>query len=232
MKLTQKTFLIYGVSKGLGKAIFNQLPDAEDKVFGISRTRPDFLNTQNDRHFWIQADLSDVKNAKEAIQHAIGGEQIDYLIYNVGIWEKTAFNADYDFEQLAVDEIEEIIHTNITSLILSVQSFLPNLRKSENAKIIFIGSTLGLENHNKQAVIFSAAKFALRGVVQSLRTHLRKDNIGITALNLGDLATDAEHDETLIPLSDVISALNFVIQTSNASCVKEIDMPSMKDIDL
>lgn len=231
MKPTQKTFLIYGVSKGLGKAIFNQLPNAEDRVFGVSRTKPDFLNTENNKHIWIQADLSDAKNAKEGIQLVVGTETVDYLIYNVGIWEKTAFTKDYDFEQLAVHEIEEIIHTNITSLLLSVQSFLPNLRKSANAKIIFIGSTLGLSNHNKQAVVFSAAKFALRGVVHSLRTQLRKDNIGITALNLGDLATEGEQ-EALIPLTDVISALRFVIQTSPKTCVKEIDMPSMTDIDL
>lgn len=231
MKPISKTFLIYGVSKGLGKAIFSELPDAEDRVFGVSRTKPDFLDAASSRQTWVQADLSDPKNAKEAIAHAIGTTQIDYLIYNVGIWEETAFTAAYDFEQLALTEIETIIHTNITSLLLSVQSFLPNLRKSANAKIIFIGSTLGLPNHNKQAVVFSAAKFALRGVVHSLRGQLRKDSIGMTTLNLGDLATDQE-GATLIPLSDVISALRFVIHTSSKTCVKEIDMPAMQDADL
>jgi 3-oxoacyl-[acyl-carrier protein] reductase len=105
-----------------------------------------------------------------------------------------------------------------------------------------IGSTLGLQNHNKQAVVFSSAKFALRGVVHSLRTHLKHDNIGITALNLGDLATDhpdeaeevilSRFNHSLIPLSDVIKALKFIISTTNGSCIKEIDMPSMKDNDI
>lgn len=231
MRSTQKTFLIYGVSKGLGKAIFNQLPAAEDQVFGVSRTKPDFLDAENSRKIWVKADLSAPKSAGEAIKHRLGAAKIDYLIYNVGIWEETAFTENYNFEALAITEIEAIIHTNITSLLLSVQSFLPNLRKSENAKIIFIGSTLGLPNHNKPAVVFSAAKFALRGVVHSLRTHLRKDSIGITTLNLGDLATDQE-SPTMIPLSDVISALRFVINTSPKTCIKEIDMPAMQDADL
>lgn len=231
MKSIPKTFLIYGVSKGLGKAIFNQLPDAEDQVFGVSRTKPYFLDTENTRHTWIKADLSAQKNARDAVKQGIGAAEIDYLIYNVGIWEETAFTENYNFEELELTEIEAIIHTNITSLLLSVQSFLPNLRKSANAKVIFIGSTLGLPNHNKQAVVFSAAKFALRGVVHSLRTQLRKDHIGITTLNLGDLATDQE-GATLIPLSDVISALRFVINTSAKTCVKEIDMPAMLDADL
>ncbi|NQX39981.1 hypothetical protein HQN84_14100 [Pedobacter steynii] len=45
------------------------------------------------------------------------------------------------------------------------------------------------------------------------------------------MATDQE-GATLIPLSDVINALRFVINTSSKTCVKEIDMPAMQDIDL
>jgi len=39
----------------------------------------------------------------------------------------------------------------------------------------------------------------------------------------------AETNHALIPLSDVILAIKFIISTSNASCVKEILMPAMKD---
>ena len=34
---------------------------------------------------------------------------------------------------------------------------------------------------------------------------------------------------SLIPLSDVIKAIKFIISTTNATCVKEILMPAMKD---
>lgn len=239
----KNTYLIYGVSKGLGKAILKFLPDKNDKVFGISRTKPSYPEATDNNNVWIQADLSNSKQAVATIKDVIGAEKIDYLIYNVGIWEKTAFTSDYDFEQLDDHEIEEIISTNITSSILSIKSLLPNLRLSKNGKIIIIGSTLGLENHNKKEVVFSVTKFAVRGIIHSLRTYLREHSIGVTAINLGDLATEYEYEEgieivkekhkgELIPLADVIHALKFVINTSNAACVKEINMPSMKDLDL
>lgn len=243
MNETNNTYLIYGASKGLGKAILRFLPAKNDKVFGISRTKPSYPEATTNHPIWIQADLSQPRQAVTTIKHLIGAEKIDFLIYNVGIWEKTGFTPNYNFEQLADTEIETIISTNITTAILSIQSMLPNLKLSKHGKIIIIGSTLGLQNHNKKEVVFSITKFAIRGMIHSLRTHLREHSIGVTAINLGDLATENEYEEdtvfvtkknqgALIPMADVLSALKFIISTSNATCVKEIDMPSMKDLDL
>ncbi|WP_426276707.1 SDR family oxidoreductase [Chryseobacterium sp. S-02] len=239
----KNTYLIYGVSKGLGKAILKFLPDKNDKVFGISRTKPSYPEATENNNTWIQADLSKSQQAITTIKEVIGIEKIDYLIYNVGIWEKTGFTPNYNFEQLDDNEIEEIINTNITSSLLSIKSLLPNLKLSKNGKIIIIGSTLGLQNHNKKEIVFSVTKFAIRGIIHSLRTHLREHSIGVTAVNLGDLATEYEYEEgidivtekhtgELIPLADAINALKFIISTSNATCVKEINMPSMKDLDI
>jgi short-subunit dehydrogenase len=239
----KNTYLVYGVSKGLGKAILKFLPGNADKVFGISRTRPSYPEATAGHNVWIQADLSRPQEAVKTIKEAIGADKIDYLIYNTGIWEKTGFTPDYDFEQLDNNEIEEMISTNLTSSVLSIKSLLPNLKLSGNGKIIIIGSTLGLPNHNKKEVVFSVTKFAIQGIVHSLRTHLRPHNIGITVLHLGDLATQYEYEEgteivtdnhqgALIPLADVLHALRFIINTTNATCIKEISMPSMKDPDI
>lgn len=53
-----------------------------------------------------------------------------------------------------------------------------------------IGSTWGLDNHNGKEVTFSATKYALRGIAQSLRETLREDKIAISVINLGYLATE------------------------------------------
>lgn len=234
-----KTFLIYGASKGLGKAICQALPSEGDAVFLVSRTQPRYIEARLPNRIWIPADLGMPHHSASVIKETIGDAIVDCLIYNVGIWEKAGFTADYNFEQTDNGEIEQIIQTNITSCLLAIKSILPNLRQSTNGKIIIIGSTLGLDNHNKKEVVFSATKFAARGIAHSLRSHLRKDRIGITVINLGDLATEQEsqvaiekYEGRAIPMADVIHALRFVLNTSNASCVKEIHMPAMMDPDL
>lgn len=231
-----KTFLIYGVSQGLGKAIAEKIIISNDKIYGVSRSEPQLSREIE----WIKADLAHPLKASIAVKSVIQDKPLDVLIYNVGIWEHSAFTDAYNFSSISASETQTIIDTNITSCILSIQYFLDNLQKSKNAKVILIGSTWGLDHHNGQEVIFSATKFALRGIAHSLREITRKDSIGVTVLNLGYLATEYDVDtplkdilessnQSLIPLLDVVAAINFVISTSRATCVKEIIMPAMQD---
>lgn len=239
MSNLSKNFLIYGVSKGLGKAIIQSIPESHDVIYGISRSIPISMANLN----WIEADLSSSETSVHQIKEIINDNKIDVLIYNVGIWETNAFTDEYDFEKISPLEINQMISTNITTCIQSLQALLKNLRASKNAKVILIGSTWGVENHNGKELIFSATKFALRGVAESLREILRNDLIGVSILNLGYLATEyeidtaidkvlKETDYSLIPLADVIHAIKFIMSTSKGTCVKEILMPAMKDINV
>ena len=239
MSNLSKNFLIYGVSKGLGKAIIQSIPESHDVIYGISRSIPISMANLN----WIEADLSSSETSVHQIKKIINDNKIDVLIYNVGIWETNAFTEEYDFEKISSLEINQMISTNITTCIQSLQALLKNLRASNNAKVILIGSTWGVENHNGKELIFSATKFALRGVAESLREILRNDLIGVSILNLGYLATEyeidtpiekvlKETDYSLIPLADVIHAIKFIMSTSKGACVKEILMPAMKDINV
>ena len=236
MNSLSKTFLIYGVSKGLGKAIAKLIPDSIDTVYGVSRSAPEGIDNLN----WISTDLSYPEDAVHTVKKVVGEDKIDILIYNVGIWENNAFTDSYNFKEVSSIELNKIINTNISTCIQSLQSLIDNLKRSDNAKVILIGSTWGVDNHNGKELIFSATKYALRGVAQSLREILREDLIGVSILNLGYLATEyeidvptelilAETNHSLIPLSDVIQAIKFIISTTNATCVKEILMPAMKD---
>ena len=239
MSNLSKNFVIYGVSKGLGKAIIQSIPESHDVIYGISRSIPISMANLN----WIEADLSSSETSVHQIKEIINDNKIDVLIYNVGIWETNAFTDEYDFEKISPLEINQMISTNITTCIQSLQALLKNLRASNNAKVILIGSTWGVENHNGKELIFSATKFALRGVAESLREILRNDLIGVSILNLGYLATEyeidthidkvlKETDYSLIPLADVIHAIKFIMSTSKGACVKEILMPAMKDINV
>ncbi|GAB1440782.1 SDR family oxidoreductase [Providencia sp.] len=231
-----KTYLIYGVSKGLGKALVQGIPTSEDTTYGVSRSKPPF---EHANFHWIQTDLNDMQCAN-TIKNVIKQQPIDTLIYNVGIWEKLAFSDEYQFETTDDIELLNMIQTNISACLLNLKALLPNLRLAQNSKVILIGSTWGLDNHNGKEVTFSATKYALRGIVQSLRETLRKDKIGISILNLGYLATEyplsvpvseviEKSNGQLIPLQDVINAVRFILSTSNATCVKEITMPAMMD---
>ena len=237
-----KNFIIFGASRGLGDAFVKGLPDTGDNIWIVSRNCPESLKLNDGVHrYWIEADLS-LSDASNRIANTLRGVTVDVLIYNVGIWESKGFREDYDFENDDPNEIVKIINVNVTSAIISIQKLLPNLKKSDNAKIILIGSTAGLENNNLTQISFAASKFGLRGIGNSLREHVKKFGIGVTCINPGEIATQVPYEDgvekvlsayngTQIPLQDIVSLVKCVINLSKASCVKEINIPAMLDTD-
>ncbi|MCQ4088336.1 SDR family oxidoreductase [Saccharibacillus sp. JS10] len=236
-----KSYLIFGASQGLGDAFARGLAKSGDKIWLVSRSRPSSLELQDGvKRIWIQADLSQPESA-HTIFNSVQRERLDVAIYNVGIWEKEGFENHYTFDQDAPEHISRMIQTNITSAIVCLQGLLPNLRQSDSGKIILIGSTAGLSNANNTQVTFVASKFALRGIGEALREHLREDRIAVTCINPGELAAEIPYSEgreraleayegTRIPLQDVVDLTNCLIGLSPAACVKEIDLPAMLDI--
>ncbi|NQX44042.1 SDR family NAD(P)-dependent oxidoreductase [Paenibacillus tritici] len=236
-----KNYLVFGASKGLGDAFVRGLPEQGDKVWVVSRTKPDNLQLNDGvERIWIQADLADLQ-AAQRVGDALQNETLDVLIYNVGIWEKEGFEDHYTFDQDDPADISRLIHVNITSAIVGIQALLDPLRKSAAGKIILIGSTAGLSNANSTQVSFVASKFAIRGITEALREHMRQDRIAVTCLNPGELAAEipyaegmdralAEYNGTRIPLQDIVSIVKCIVSLSSAACVKEINIPAITDM--
>lgn len=232
--------MIFGASKGLGDAFVQGLPEVGDHVYIISRTMPRSLELNDGvKRTWIELDLSE-QNEVEHLRNTIQNKRIDIVIYNVGIWEKRGFEEDYNFEEDERDDINNIIGVNITSTILYLQALLPNVRKSSNGKIVLVGSTNGLENNNSTQVSFVASKFAIRGVAHALREYLRSDKISVTCINPGNLAAEVPYELGMekaieiyegerIPLQDIINLVKTLISFSQATAIKEIDIPAMED---
>ncbi|KHF77180.1 Oxidoreductase [Acinetobacter sp. neg1] len=72
MSHSKKTFLIYGVSKGLGKAIVQAVPKPTDTIYGVSRSQPKEIPNLS----WICTDLSNPEQAVSDIKIAIGQQKI------------------------------------------------------------------------------------------------------------------------------------------------------------
>ncbi|MDR6723322.1 short-subunit dehydrogenase [Paenibacillus amylolyticus] len=235
-----KSYLVFGASKGLGDAFVRGVPQEGDKVWVVSRSKPESLKLNDGvERIWVQADLAD-QHAATIVTDQLKNERLDVLIYNVGIWEKEGFEDHYSFDRDEPADISQLIHVNITSTIVCIQALLPHLRQSSGGKIILIGSTAGLNNANNTQVSFVASKFAIRGITEALREHTRQDGIAVTCINPGELAAEIpyeqgakraleEYNGTRIPLQDMVSIVKCIVSLSNAACVKEINVPALTD---
>lgn len=238
-----KNYIIFGASQGLGDAFVKGLPTKGDTVWVVSRTRPSSLDLDDGvNRKWLTIDLSSQQHIP-ALKEALQGVAIDVCIYNVGVWEKHGFEDDYTFDKDEVGDIANLININVTSTIKYIQALLPNLRQAENGKIILIGSTAGLDHSNNAQVSFVTSKFGLRGITNALREHVRKDKIAVTCINPGELAAEVPFEEraekaiklyegTRIPVQDIVAIVQCVINLSPVSCVKEINIPAITDMNV
>jgi len=219
---------IIGGSRGIGEAVARHLVAKSERVFSVSRTISKYGK-------WIKADVS-ILEGVNAVAEAAGQGILDSLLYMGGTWETNAFTSSYPFTSCSDDDITRVLNVNLLAPIRIVKALLPALQKSNNPKIIFMGSLSGRDNSSSREVANSASKFGLRGVVHSLREELRHDRISVTVINpgnvgtpevLSDLAEIGAPATDAIPLEDLLMIIDCVLCLSRQTCIKEIDVPAM-----
>ena len=222
------TVLVAGASRGIGLAVAEHLAPRTNRLLSVSRSTSPIGE-------WIQADLANLSGV-ETVAKALEDDALDALLYMGGTWETNAFTSQYSFENCSDEDISRVIAVNLVAPIRLIQAFLPALRRSQNPKIILMGSLSGRDNFSGREVANSASKFGLRGVVHALREELRAEQIGVTIINpgnvgtpevLAELAADKLLGGEAIPLSDLLSIIDCILSLSRATCVKEIDVPAM-----
>jgi 3-oxoacyl-[acyl-carrier protein] reductase len=132
----------------------------------------------------LTADVSDINSINKAVETALSKfKTIDILINNAGI---ASFGK---FLELEPTEWEKIIQVNLMGTYYTTRAVLPNMIERQTGDIINISSTAGL-NGNALTSAYSASKFAVLGLTDSLMQEMRKHNIRVTALTPSTVATD------------------------------------------
>jgi 3-oxoacyl-[acyl-carrier protein] reductase len=225
MESGRREIVVVGASRGIGAAVAQHFAQKGDVIFSISRNQPIVGK-------WIQADISTPEGI-QSIVSSIGESTVDALLFMGGVWENGAFTEQYDFMTSPDEETRFVIAVNTIAPIELTKQLAKNLAKSNNPRAIFIGALSGLDNAPTIEVANTASKFGLRGAAQSLRLVLRDYKIGITVINPGNIATeeviaDIEEgrfaEQIPIPLSDVISAIEWILTLSNTVDIGEINI--------
>lgn len=192
--LKNKNALITGAGKGIGKAIAIALAKEGVNVILVARTQADVDQLAAEtaalgvKSLALSADVSDINSINSAVEKAFAEfKTIDILINNAGI---AAFG---NFMTLEPAAWEKIIQVNLMGTYYTTRAVLPNMTERQTGDIINISSTAGL-NGNALTSAYSASKFAVLGLTDSLMQEVRKHNIRVTALTPSTVATDLALD--------------------------------------
>jgi 3-oxoacyl-[acyl-carrier protein] reductase len=188
--LIHKKAIITGGGRGLGKAtaiafakegIDVAITGRNETVLKETVAELEAIGIQAFYSVFDVSNYEEVKTEINKIVQRLGG--IDILVNNAGI---AAFGS---FIDMPVDQWSQIIQTNVMGMYYVTKEVLPHLIKQNEGEIINVASTAGLTG-NANVSAYSASKFAVVGMSESLMKEVRKNNIRVCTLTPSTIASD------------------------------------------
>jgi 3-oxoacyl-[acyl-carrier protein] reductase len=189
-----KNAIITGAGRGIGRAVAIALAQEGVNVGLIARTLSDLeslaaeLKQYEVNVSFSTADVADIDAVNASVlqvKSELGA--IDILINNAGI---ASFGK---FLELDPARWEEIVKVNLFGAYYTTRAVLPDMIERQTGDIINVSSTAG-KNGAAVTSAYSASKFALIGMSESLMQEVRKHNIRVTTLLPSTVASDMAKD--------------------------------------
>jgi NAD(P)-dependent dehydrogenase (short-subunit alcohol dehydrogenase family) len=180
-------WLITGVSTGLGMALAKAALARGDKVAGTVRKPADraaFEALAPGLALGVLLDVTDeaaLRAAVDAAEAAFGG--LDVLVNNAG------YGLTGAVEEASLAEIRALFEVNTFAPIVATQAVLPYFRARRAGRVINVSSVSGVAVWAGTGV-YTASKFALEGVMQTLAQEVAPFGIKVTNLEPGGMRTD------------------------------------------
>jgi NAD(P)-dependent dehydrogenase (short-subunit alcohol dehydrogenase family) len=172
--------LVTGASSGIGAAIAARLASAGFRVYGASRSAP-AQAISGVAHLTI--DVTDDVSVYTGVDEVLGDAgQIDVLVNNAGYLCAGAI------EEIALSEAEAQFATNYFGVLRMTKAVLPVMRARRRGHLITISSLAGLVpvpfwGH------YNASKFAVEGLMETLRHEVRPFSIQVAMVEPGSIKT-------------------------------------------
>lgn len=188
--IKNKVALITGGGRGIGRATAIELAKEGVNLGLVGRTLENLEKVKAELEAYgvnvavATADVSnldEITKAVESIKTELG--PIDILLNNAGI---SKFGG---FMELTPEEWTNIIDVNLKGVYYTTHAVLPEMIERQTGDIINISSTAG-EKGGPVTSAYSASKFGVIGLSESLMQEVRKHNIRVSTMTPSTVATE------------------------------------------
>ncbi|MAU10535.1 MAG: 3-oxoacyl-ACP reductase [Anaerolineaceae bacterium] len=193
MNFADKTVLVTGASRGIGREIARQFAQRGAQVaIHYNKNREAAQQTAamlpGNKHIVVQADIADpeqVRKMVDVVVKAMG--QLDILVNNAGIYE------DHPLQDVTYDEWQRywqrILSTNLFGPVNAIYCAAQYMMRQGGGRIVNISSR-GAFRGEPTAPAYGASKAAMNSMGQSLAKALAPHNIFIGTVAPGFVETD------------------------------------------
>lgn len=207
-----KIVLVTGANRGFGLAITMDLARAGATVIMLGR---DLGSLEYAYDAVVDAGLTepilyplDLEGATpenyQELQDNILSQfgKLDGLVHNASI-----LGAQMPIEQYDIKLWYSTLQINLSAPFMLTQFLIPALSKSNDARVIFMSSTVGREARAYWGA-YSVSKFGIEGFAKTLSEELEKTHISVNTVNPGKMRTDMRRsaypaeDSSKVPLPE------------------------------
>jgi short-subunit dehydrogenase len=185
--MKNKTWLITGISSGLGKALSESVIENGDFVIGTFRqqSQVDEFNKSNTKNSQgVLLDITNEKDVEKGIEKIISEHgKIDVLVNNAGMGFVGAI------EETSMKEVRNVFEPNFFGTLKLTQTVLPFMRREKNGHIIQISSHGGIKAFAGFG-IYNASKFALEGFSEAMAQEVALLGIKVSIVEPGPFRTN------------------------------------------
>jgi NAD(P)-dependent dehydrogenase (short-subunit alcohol dehydrogenase family) len=215
-ELNDKVILVTGANRGFGLAITMDLSKAGATVIMLGRDLGSLeyaydavVDAGYNEPILYPLDLEGAtpENYQELQDNVLEKfEKLDGLIHNAAI-----LGTQMPIEQYDIKLWYSTLQINLSAPFMLTQFLIPALAKSEDARILFLSSSVGREARAYWGA-YSVSKFGIEGFAKTLSEELEKTNISVNTVNPGKLRTEMRRtaypaeDSSTVPMPEEKSA--------------------------
>ncbi len=176
--MIRRTFLITGASKGIGRALSEQLTATGHHVVGIARHADgvDFPGKL------VALDLADRDAKQAAMARLASAHDFDGLVNNVGLVRPQKLG------EIDIDALDDVLRVNLHPAVIAAQALLPGMKRRGWGRIVNVSSLVVLGAPERTA--YAAAKSALVSFARSWALELAETGITVNAVAPGPTETE------------------------------------------
>lgn len=237
MNSTTKVAVVTGASKGIGKAIAIGFGKLKYQTVLIGRNQNDLKNVADEisnasgpqpSHFSV--DITDSEKVKKTICEVVQlFGRIDILVNNAGIH----FGGSLDLPE---QDFKKMLETNLVAQLVFAQEVVPVMKNQQTGYIFNVASRSGKVGFAGGGG-YSASKFGLLGLNESLYRELTPQGIKVTALcpawvntkMAREAGSQLAADEMIQP-EDLFETIRWLLNLSDGTCVKEVVITNPKSL--
>lgn len=197
----KRTWLITGVSTGLGRALAEAVLARGEHVIGTLRKKDQLAQFEAlapGRAIGVLLDITDREHVHGSVTRAIeaaGG--IDVVVNNAG------YGLSGAAEEVSDSEIRSQMETNFFGLVTVTQAALPFMRAQKRGHVVNISSVAGYQGILGMS-IYSASKFAVEGFSEGLAAEAGHLGIKVTIVEPGAFRTQWASSGAIVRSARVI----------------------------